>query len=175
MCNYSELASGSGLVYRNDLLTVTREQPGVTTDLGSDLTLVSLPLTRQTPQKYSVLWRCTQIWNVLDVVIPSEHALNRYLRPDWQTFSIFAVVSHTRINRNVKRHVWHFSTSAQISSVGIRFRILLLPMRGLGWAWTPALDQALPQHVIPHVLYRILSRTHCASPGYWLRGDKVLA
>lgn len=41
MCNYSELATGSGLVYRNDLLTVTREQPGVTTDLGSDLTLVS--------------------------------------------------------------------------------------------------------------------------------------
>jgi len=28
-------------VYRNDLLTVTREQPGVTTDLGSDMTLVS--------------------------------------------------------------------------------------------------------------------------------------
>ncbi|KAG8867761.1 DNA-directed RNA polymerase II core subunit rpb9 [Serendipita sp. 407] len=40
MCNYSELNDGSGLVYRNDLLTVTREQPGVTTDLGSDLTLM---------------------------------------------------------------------------------------------------------------------------------------
>jgi hypothetical protein len=48
MCNYSELASGNGLVYRNDLLTVTREQPGITTDLGSDLTLVSIPVTRQT-------------------------------------------------------------------------------------------------------------------------------
>jgi len=40
MCNYSELVEGSGLVYRNDLLKVTREQPGVTTDLGSDMTLM---------------------------------------------------------------------------------------------------------------------------------------
>ncbi|CCA73880.1 probable DNA-directed RNA polymerase II 14.5 kDa polypeptide [Serendipita indica DSM 11827] len=40
MCNFSELTEGSGLVYRNDLLTVTREQPGVTTDLAQDLTLM---------------------------------------------------------------------------------------------------------------------------------------
>ncbi|PVF98376.1 hypothetical protein CPB86DRAFT_784820 [Serendipita vermifera] len=40
MCNYSEEnQTDSGLVYRNDLLKVSREQPGVTTDLGSDLTL----------------------------------------------------------------------------------------------------------------------------------------
>jgi hypothetical protein len=42
MCSYSELAQGGGLVYRNDLLTVTREQPGETGDLGSDMTLVSI-------------------------------------------------------------------------------------------------------------------------------------
>jgi hypothetical protein len=47
MCNYSEInQTESGLVYRNDLLKVSREQPGVTTDLGSDLTLVSNPSSK---------------------------------------------------------------------------------------------------------------------------------
>ncbi|KAJ3799478.1 hypothetical protein GGU11DRAFT_679371 [Lentinula aff. detonsa] len=38
ICQYEE-ASESKCVYRNDLLTVTKEQVGVTTDLGSDPTL----------------------------------------------------------------------------------------------------------------------------------------
>ncbi|KAH7871454.1 uncharacterized protein C8R40DRAFT_1121941 [Lentinula edodes] len=38
ICQYEE-ASENKCVYRNDLLTVTKEQVGVTTDLGSDPTL----------------------------------------------------------------------------------------------------------------------------------------
>ncbi|KAJ7853568.1 hypothetical protein B0H14DRAFT_784571 [Mycena olivaceomarginata] len=38
MCPYDELVENQ-CVYRNDLLTVTKEQVGVTTDLGSDPTL----------------------------------------------------------------------------------------------------------------------------------------
>ncbi|KNZ81334.1 DNA-directed RNA polymerase II subunit RPB9 [Termitomyces sp. J132] len=38
MCQYEENVQNK-CVYRNDLLTVTKEQVGVTTDLGSDPTL----------------------------------------------------------------------------------------------------------------------------------------
>ncbi|KAJ7216374.1 hypothetical protein GGX14DRAFT_604503 [Mycena pura] len=38
ICQYEEL-SDNKCVYRNDLLTVTKEQVGVTTDLGTDPTL----------------------------------------------------------------------------------------------------------------------------------------
>jgi len=38
ICDYDELGDNK-CVYRNDLLTVTKEQVGVTTDLGSDPTL----------------------------------------------------------------------------------------------------------------------------------------
>ncbi|ETW77472.1 hypothetical protein HETIRDRAFT_52235 [Heterobasidion irregulare TC 32-1] len=38
ICAYSEIGDNS-CVYRNDLLTVTKEQVGVTTDLGVDPTL----------------------------------------------------------------------------------------------------------------------------------------
>ncbi|KAF7369050.1 DNA-directed RNA polymerase subunit [Mycena venus] len=40
ICAYDELVENK-CVYRNDLLTVTKEQVGVTTDLGSDPTLAS--------------------------------------------------------------------------------------------------------------------------------------
>ncbi|KAF7377680.1 DNA-directed RNA polymerase subunit [Mycena sanguinolenta] len=40
ICTYDELVENK-CVYRNDLLTVTKEQVGVTTDLGSDPTLAS--------------------------------------------------------------------------------------------------------------------------------------
>ncbi|KAJ8082203.1 DNA-directed RNA polymerase II core subunit rpb9 [Marasmius tenuissimus] len=38
ICNYDEIGENK-CVYRNDLLTVTKEQVGVTNDLGSDPTL----------------------------------------------------------------------------------------------------------------------------------------
>ncbi|KIJ07509.1 hypothetical protein PAXINDRAFT_47072, partial [Paxillus involutus ATCC 200175] len=38
ICQYEEI-SDNKCVYRNDLLTVTKEQVGVTTDLGADPTL----------------------------------------------------------------------------------------------------------------------------------------
>ncbi|KAF8152956.1 hypothetical protein B0H34DRAFT_721617 [Crassisporium funariophilum] len=38
ICQYDEIVENK-LVYRNDLLTVTKEQVGVTTDLGADATL----------------------------------------------------------------------------------------------------------------------------------------
>ncbi|EJD01921.1 uncharacterized protein FOMMEDRAFT_168509 [Fomitiporia mediterranea MF3/22] len=38
ICTYDEIVENK-CVYRNDLLTVTKEQVGVTTDLGSDPTL----------------------------------------------------------------------------------------------------------------------------------------
>ncbi|KAH7910896.1 hypothetical protein BJ138DRAFT_1086644 [Hygrophoropsis aurantiaca] len=38
ICHYDEIGENK-CVYRNDLLTVTKEQVGVTTDLGSDPTL----------------------------------------------------------------------------------------------------------------------------------------
>ncbi|KAJ6625199.1 hypothetical protein B0H10DRAFT_2212204 [Mycena sp. CBHHK59/15] len=40
ICTYDELVENK-CVYRNDLLTVTKEQVGVTTDLGTDPTLAS--------------------------------------------------------------------------------------------------------------------------------------
>ncbi|KAJ7612336.1 hypothetical protein DFH06DRAFT_1243653 [Mycena polygramma] len=40
ICTYDEIGENK-CVYRNDLLTVTKEQVGVTTDLGTDPTLVS--------------------------------------------------------------------------------------------------------------------------------------
>ncbi|KAJ7506987.1 hypothetical protein B0H11DRAFT_188074 [Mycena galericulata] len=40
ICTYDELGENK-CVYRNDLLTVTKEQVGVTTDLGTDPTLVT--------------------------------------------------------------------------------------------------------------------------------------
>ena len=45
MCDFVEVDDKRTPIYRNDLLTVTREQAGVTTDLANDMTLVSaLPL-----------------------------------------------------------------------------------------------------------------------------------
>ncbi|KAF8810256.1 hypothetical protein BYT27DRAFT_7222030 [Phlegmacium glaucopus] len=38
ICQYNEIVENQ-LVYRNDLLTVTKEQVGVTADLGADATL----------------------------------------------------------------------------------------------------------------------------------------
>jgi len=38
ICQYNEIVENQ-LVYRNDLLTVTKEQVGITTDLGADATL----------------------------------------------------------------------------------------------------------------------------------------
>jgi DNA-directed RNA polymerase II subunit RPB9 len=40
MCDYVEVDDKRPPIYRNDLLTVTREQAGVTTDLANDMTLV---------------------------------------------------------------------------------------------------------------------------------------
>jgi len=39
MCDYVEVDDKRPPIYRNDLLTVTREQAGVTTDLANDMTL----------------------------------------------------------------------------------------------------------------------------------------
>jgi len=41
MCEFVEVDDKRTPIYRNDLLTVTREQAGVTTDLANDITLVS--------------------------------------------------------------------------------------------------------------------------------------
>lgn len=41
MCEFVEVDDKRTPIYRNDLLTVTREQAGVTTDLANDMTLVS--------------------------------------------------------------------------------------------------------------------------------------
>jgi len=41
MCDFVEVDDKRTPIYRNDLLTVTREQAGVTTDLANDMTLVS--------------------------------------------------------------------------------------------------------------------------------------
>jgi DNA-directed RNA polymerase II subunit RPB9 len=41
MCDFVEVDDKRTPIYRNDLLTVTREQAGVTTDLANDITLVS--------------------------------------------------------------------------------------------------------------------------------------
>ena len=41
MCAFVEVDDKRTPIYRNDLLTVTREQAGVTTDLANDITLVS--------------------------------------------------------------------------------------------------------------------------------------
>ncbi|KAL7418050.1 DNA-directed RNA polymerase II subunit I [Mrakia frigida] len=38
-CDYYEVAERGQVVYRNDLLTITKEQPGVTQDLDTDPTL----------------------------------------------------------------------------------------------------------------------------------------
>ena len=43
MCDFVEVDDKRTPIYRNDLLTVTREQAGVTTDLANDITLVSAP------------------------------------------------------------------------------------------------------------------------------------
>ncbi|KAI6126808.1 hypothetical protein EDD17DRAFT_1557097 [Pisolithus thermaeus] len=44
ICRYDEIGDNK-CVYRNDLLTVTKEQVGVTTDLGSDPTLAHENIT----------------------------------------------------------------------------------------------------------------------------------
>ncbi|KXN84422.1 DNA-directed RNA polymerase II subunit RPB9 [Leucoagaricus sp. SymC.cos] len=44
ICNYDEFGENK-CVYRNDLLTVTKEQVGVTTDLGGDPTLAHSNIT----------------------------------------------------------------------------------------------------------------------------------
>lgn len=54
MCDFVEVDDKRTPIYRNDLLTVTREQAGVTTDLANDMTLVSALLPFCIPFLYQV-------------------------------------------------------------------------------------------------------------------------
>ena len=56
MCDFVEVDDKRTPIYRNDLLTVTREQAGVTTDLANDMTLVSALVPSCIPFLYGVMF-----------------------------------------------------------------------------------------------------------------------